>query len=92
MISLNSACTLSDQSMAGLDKINKSRQDFPRIPIKKLATLKAEVQFEQKEMARITGCSSHCCCFDSIFCGKIQGIESNTPEPNGRSRTPCAAA
>ena len=39
-----------------------------------------EVQFDKKDMARNIIYSSHRCIFDSIFCGKTEGIESDTPE------------
>jgi hypothetical protein len=45
-----------------------------------LATFKAEVQFDKKDMARSIIYSSHRCIFDSISCGKTEGIESDTPE------------
>jgi len=48
--------------------------------INEFAAFKAEVQFEKKDMARTIGCSPHRCNFDSIFCGKTEGIESDTPE------------
>ena len=50
------------------------------ILINELATFKAEVQFDKKDMARNIIYSSHRCMFDSIFCGKTEGIESDTPE------------
>jgi hypothetical protein len=51
-----------------------------RILVNELATLKAEAQFDKKDMARNIICSSHCCKFYSIFCRKAEGIESDTPE------------
>ena len=45
-----------------------------------LVTLEAEVQFGKKDMARNVMYSSHRCMLDSIFCGKTEGIESDTPE------------
>ena len=50
------------------------------ILINELVALEAEVQFDKKDMARNIICSSHRCIFDSIFCGKTEGIESDTPE------------
>ena len=50
------------------------------IAINKLVTLEAEVQFDKKDMARNIIYSSHRCMLDSIFCGKTEGIESDTPE------------
>ena len=50
------------------------------ILINKLVTLEAEVQFDKKDMVRNIICSSHRCIFGSIFCGKTEGIESNTAE------------
>jgi hypothetical protein len=50
------------------------------ILINKLVTLEAEVQFGKKDMARNVIYSSHRCIFDSIFCGKTEGIESDAPE------------
>ncbi len=66
--------------MAGLDEI-KTRG---RIPLEflstNLATFKAEVQFDKKDMVRNSTDSSHRRIFDSVFCGKTEGIESDTPE------------
>lgn len=58
-----------------------------RILVNQLATFRAEVQFDKKDMARNINYSCHRCMFDRIFCGKTEGIESDTPEQNGRSRT-----
>ncbi len=46
----------------------------------KLKTEAVEVQFEKKDMARTTRCFSHRFMLDRIFCGKSEGIESDTPE------------
>jgi hypothetical protein len=56
------------------------------ILINELAAFKAEVQFDKKDMARSIIDSSHRSKFDSIFFRKNEGIESDTPEQNGRSR------
>jgi hypothetical protein len=50
------------------------------ILINKSVTLEAEVQFGKKHMARNIDYYSHRCIFDSLFCGKTEGIESDTPE------------
>jgi hypothetical protein len=50
------------------------------ILINELATFKAEVQFDKKDRVRNIIYSSHRCIFDSIFCGKTEGIESDAPE------------
>jgi hypothetical protein len=49
-----------------------------RIPVNETATFKAEVQFDKKDMARNIIYSSYRCMLDSIFCGKTEGIESDT--------------
>jgi hypothetical protein len=54
-----------------------------RILINKLVALEAEVQFGKKDVARNSICASHRCTFGSLFCGKTEGVESNTPESNG---------
>jgi len=51
-----------------------------RILVNESATLKAEVHFDKKDMARNISYSCHRCMFDSIFFGKTEGIESDTPE------------
>ena len=51
-----------------------------RILVNGSTTFKAEVQFDKKDMARNIIYSSHRCMLDSIFCGKTEGIESDTPE------------
>jgi hypothetical protein len=43
-------------------------------------TLEAEVQFVKKDMVRNINDSSHRCMRDSLFCGKIEGIESDAAE------------
>jgi hypothetical protein len=64
----------------GLDEIKPQGKDSSRISINELATFKAEVQFEEKDRVRNSNYFSHRCMFDSIFCGKTEGIESDTPE------------
>ena len=50
------------------------------LPINESANFKAEVQFDKEDMARNINYSRHRRMFDSIFCGKIQSIESDSPE------------
>ncbi len=50
------------------------------VPIDDLATFQAEVQFDKEDTARNTIRSSLRCVFDSLFCGKSEGIESDAPE------------
>jgi len=57
-----------------------SRQDSSRIFINEIAAFRAEVHCDKEAMARNTNDSRHRCIFDSIFSGKTEGIESNTPQ------------
>jgi hypothetical protein len=46
----------------------------------KPATFKAEVQFEKRDMARSINYPYPRCLFDSLFCRKTEGVESDAPE------------